>query len=259
MNIGLIGNGNLALYLLQMINVENKIEGQIISILGRNESRRKKIENTYNINFFTNFDEFIHSSIDLVIEVATVDTAKQYTKDILKNNKDIIVGSVGALKESDFVQEITRIALDNNKYIYLPSGAIGGLDLLQAANSLGGLRKVSITTVKSPLSLGKENTNKEEVLFEGSAAEAIDKFPKNVNVALILSLAGIGVESTKTFVKVNPDIDNNIHIINAEGSFGEMEIKIKNNPMPNNPKTSYLAALSIISTLKNIHNNIKIG
>jgi len=259
MKFGIIGNGNIASYLLQMINIEKKVDGEITSVLGRDKVRGKQIENMYHIDFFTDFNDFIQSPIDTIIEVATVYAAQKYIKDILNNKKDIIVGSVGAFKSNDFISEASQLALKNNKNISLPSGAIGGLDLIQSANSLNGLKSVSITTIKPPQSLGLENIDKEETLFEGSAKEAIEFFPKNVNVALVLSYAGLGIDYTKTIVKTDPNLSNNMHIVNIKGTFGEMEIKIKNNPMPNNPKTSYLAALSIISTIKNIHNPVKIG
>jgi len=76
--------------------------------------------------------------------------------------------------------------------------------MIQSANSLGGLKKVSLTSIKSLESLGKNNVNKKEVIFEGTAQEAIENYPKNVNVSLILSLAGLGANSTKITIKVDP-------------------------------------------------------
>jgi len=259
MKIGIIGNGNIASYLLQMINVEKRVKGEVVAVLGRSLFNKEKVEKSFRATFFTDFESFINSSIDIVIEAATIQAVQELANKTLKNNKDIIISSVGAFKESEFTNKLTKTALNNNKQIYIPSGAIGGLDIIQSANSLGGLKEVTLTTVKSPESLGKNNVNKEEVIFEGAAQEAIEKYPKNVNVALILSLAGLGANSTRITIKVNPETNKNMHIINAYGSFGEMELKVQNNSMPNNPKTSYLAALSIIYTLNKTNKTIKIG
>src|SRR5699024_9685320 len=97
------------------------------------------------------------------------------------------------------------------------------------------------------------------VLYKGSAKDAIEQFPKNVNVALLLSIAGIGVDKTEVTVIADPNIQENTHEVKAEGTFGNMRIQIENKPMPNNPKTSYLAALSIISTLQHKESSIRLG
>src|SRR5699024_2391879 len=166
---------------------------------------------------------------------------------------------IGAFKDEVFLQEMEQIAKAHHKQIHLPSGAIGGLDLLQSANALGGLHKVSITTRKSPASLGLESIISEKVLYEGSARNAIEQFPKNVNVALLLSIMGIGVEHTSVPVIADTNIHINTHEVKDEETYGKMTIENENQQMPNNPKTSYLAALSILSTLKNKETSIKLG
>ncbi|VVB64953.1 putative L-aspartate dehydrogenase [uncultured archaeon] len=95
-------------------------------------------------------------------------------------------------------------------------------------------------------------------VFEGSAAEAVKAFPANVNVAATLCLAAregnVRVRSV-----ADPDIKVNMHEIVAEGDFGQMTTRVENVPSPKNPKTSYLAALSAIATLRSIVEPIKIG
>src|SRR5699024_1117166 len=150
----------------------------------------------------------------------------KYIKDILNNKRDIIVGRVGAFKSTDFISEASQLALKNNKNISLPSGAIGGLDLIQSANSLNGLKSVSITTIKPHQSLRLENIEIEETLLVGSAKEAIEAFPKDVNGGLVLSYAGLGIDYTTTIGKTEPKLSNNIHIVNIKGTFGEMEIQM---------------------------------
>ena len=100
---------------------------------------------------------------------------------------------------------------------------------------------------------------KETVIFEGTASEAIKGFPKNVNVCATLSLAGIGSQKTKVKIITSPDYKANIHEIELEGDFGKLVARTENVPTPENPKTSFLASLSAIATLKNILNVAKIG
>ncbi|GKV56449.1 L-aspartate dehydrogenase [Sporosarcina sp. NCCP-2222] len=259
MKIGIIGTGNIATHLLEVFNIDKQVDGKVVSLFGRNNEAGERLKEQYGVAFYTDFQAFLQSSIDIVVEAATVEAAVHYMKQIVENKKDLIVSSIGALKDDAFLQEIRDLAKRNGVIIYLPSGAIGGLDLLQSANAIGGLREVRITTKKSPRSLGMESIEEAAVIFEGSARAAIERFPRNVNVALLLSLAGLGSEKTMVRVIADPDIDRNTHCIEAAGDFGEMRMEIENKPMPSNPKTSYLAALSIISTLKNKGNAVRIG
>ena len=96
--------------------------------------------------------------------------------------------SVGSLFDDDFRKNLTNIAKKKKCKIYVPSGAVCGVDGISSAN-VGGLNEVTLVTTKPNTSLGKKY-NKRTVLFEGSAREAVKKFPANINVAASLSLAG---------------------------------------------------------------------
>ncbi|PIC64865.1 aspartate dehydrogenase [Sporosarcina sp. P13] len=259
MKIGIIGTGNIAQYVLESINANKRLEGEVTSIFGRNQEVGRRLESQYKAKFYTDFEEFLDSPIDIVVEAATIGVAINYMEEVLKSNRELILSSIGAFKDIKFLKEMKDVARAFGQHIYLPSGAIGGLDLLQSANSLGGLKEVGITTRKSYESLGLERKTVEECIFDGVALDAIEKFPKNVNVALLLSIAGLGADQTKVRVIADPEIKRNTHTIEAIGDFGKMNLMIENEPMPNNPKTSYLAALSILATLQNRDKAITVG
>jgi len=141
--------------------------------------------------------------------------------------------------------------------IHVPSGALGGLDAVQAMN-VAGLDEVILTSSKPPQGLGLDVTER-TVLFEGSAAEVIKLYPKNVNVAIALSLAGIGAEKTKVQLVADPAIDRNTHHLVARGAAGEVEFTSRNMPFPENPRTSYLAALSAVAMLKRLSSRLQVG
>ena len=97
-------------------------------------------------------------------------------------------------------------------------------------------------------------------IFQGTAKQAVSLFPANINVAALLSLTGIGSEKTQVRIVADPDTDKNTHHIEAAGGFGKMTFTIENFPDPNNPKTSRLAILSAIETLrKYCSDEIQIG
>ena len=258
MNIGIIGTGNIASYLLGQINSNHMADGEITAVFGRNQVVGNRLSEQFGVGFHTDIEDFLKEPLDIVVEASTVEAAGLFVKEVVAGKKDLIVSSIGVFKEVGFLEEIKSLAEASGTHIFLPSGAIGGLDVLQSAKAAGGLKRVEITTRKSPASLGIE-ADEEKVLFEGSAYDAVEKFPKNVNVALVLAIGGIGVDKTTVRVIVDPAIERNTHTIEAEGDFGKMQLQVENNPMPSNPKTSLLAALSILAVLQNKDSALKIG
>ncbi|MFQ5800136.1 MAG: aspartate dehydrogenase domain-containing protein, partial [Candidatus Hydrothermarchaeales archaeon] len=134
----------------------------------------------------------------------------------------------------------------------------------------GRLFEVELKTIKSPASLegapyivekgmDLSGIKKRTVIFSGNASEAVAGFPSNVNVAAALAISGIGVRKTRVKIIADPAVERNIHEIRAKGDFGELSFRTENLPSQKNPKTSLLAALSAVSTLKKITNPIKIG
>ncbi len=129
---------------------------------------------------------------------------------------------------------------------------------------------VKLTTFKPPKGLAgaeyivQNNIDLEKIkrktsIFKGTVVEAVAGFPKNINVAAVLSLAGIGIKKTQVEIVIVPTATRNSHQIEVEGDFGKITTRTDNQPSPTNPKTSYLASLSAIATISGIIKNVKIG
>jgi len=257
MNIGIIGGGAIAQFLLKKINLEQKCNAHIKSIYIRDKERYDDLANKFNLKLYTDYDLFLNSNIDLVIEAATVKAVKRFAPKTIKQ-KSIIIASAGAFADELFTKNMYSLIKQYKNKVYLPSGAIGGLDLLKNANVLNEVEEVMLTTRKPANSLIDGAINQEKVVFNGTANEAIKKFPANINVSIILSLAGLGVHETKVKVIADPHINKNNHSIDIRGSFGRATINVENNPLKENPKTSHLAALSILGTLQSMEHSINI-
>lgn len=261
MKIGLIGCGNIGKFLLKSVNIDGLLpEGRIVAIYDVNEDYAKQVGQEFAAEAYADIHSLIQADdVDLVIEAANIKVVEAYAPAILESGKDLLLISVGALADANFYDQLKQLCQANGTKIYLPSGAIGGLDVLKAAMSIGQLDAVSITTRKPPQALPGAPLDNESVLFEGSASEAIQLFPQNINVSIILSLVGLGPDKTSVKIIADPNVTKNNHCIEAKGSFGKLTLQVENDPMPNNPKTSYLAALSVLSTLKNRNEIIRVG
>lgn len=260
MKIGIIGGGTVATFLIKSINVDQKLPGSLVeSVYLRKPEVADEWERTYGTRAFTDMEAFLSSGIDIVVEAATVEAVRDYAELVISKRKELVVISVGALVDPELYGRLNELCRQLGTKIYLPSGAIGGLDVIHSAMTLGQLDEVSLTTRKPAASLLGRQVEVEEVVFSGTATEAISKFPKNINVAIVLSLAGLGCDQTSVTIVADPEATKNTHCIEAVGSFGKMSIRLENDPMPDNPKTSYLAALSVLSTLKKQTERITIG
>lgn len=258
MNIGLIGAGAVATFLLKEIN-QNQLENiHIKSILVRNTEKYRLLESKFGVKLFTDLNSFLDSEIDIVVEAANIHAVKTLLPTVIKK-KDVVLISVGALADEALLNEISNLVQKHKYTVHLPSGAIGGLDLLQNAHALGKVYSVSLTTRKPASSLIDEDIHEAKVVFEGKAIDAIKQFPKNMNISIVLSLAGVGIEKTRVCLVADPHIEKNIHQVDITGEFGEATFSITNHPLPENPKTSYLAAMSILGTLKRMNGKLRIG
>lgn len=258
MRIGMLGCGNIGTFLLRTLN-ENNHDEKIVAIFSRNYEKTKKIANKYGAKSFATIEAFLQEDLDIVVEVATIEVVKRTAISVLENKLPLIVSSIGVFSDYSFLQETKKLSRKNNVHIYIPSGAIGGLDILQSANVLDGLQSVQLITRKPAHSLsGAGHINGEEVVFSGRAKEAIERYPRNMNVAIAISLAGIGVEKTIVKIIADSNIGRNNHTIKAVGDFGSFTMEVSNEAMPQNQKTSYLAALSVLSSIKQQSSRLKI-
>lgn len=255
MKIGLIGAGALGDYLLKE---QDSFTYEITSIYVRDITKYASLEADYNVKLYDDFDAFLHTDIDCVVEVAGVEAAQALGVRTVEK-KNILIISIGAFADEGFAQTIEQTAAAHNKQIFLPSGAIGGLDLVQNAKDTNELEAVTIETRKPARSLIDEVITEEKVVFEGPAKDAITLFPKNVNIAIALSLAGLGVNDTIVRLIADPQAKTNQHKITVEGPFGDAVFHLSNEPLPSNPKSSFITAMSIIGTLERMGRTIQIS
>ena len=248
--VGLLGCGNVAEVIAGGNNGIN-----ITALFDTVHSHAEHLSEIANAPAYENFEDFLAQDFDIVVEAASVAAVYEHAEDVLKSGKDIIILSVGALADKDFKNNLIKTAEIAGKKIRIPSGAIMGLDNLKIGQ-ISGISKLLLRTTKNPRSLRIE-TNERTLVFSGRADECIKQFPKNINVAIALELAT--GHDAEVELWADPDITRNIHEVFVEGDFGDFYLRIKNNPCPQNPATSYLAALSIITLLKSLEKPMVIG
>ena len=236
--VGLIGCGAIGTVLAEAIDRKIVVCDELV-IFDVDGSKAQKLKDQlkFPVKIMPNVEELLASKPSIVVEAASQQAVREYYNKILAANIDFIVMSTGALLDLN----------TNTPKLHFPSGAIGGLDALSPA-ALAGIDQVTLTTRKPPKALGKTNSQ-EETVYEGYAEEAARQFPREMNVAATLALT---VKPAKVKVKVvsDPAVTRNTHQIQAKWRYGEMTMQFANDPHPDNPHTSALAAWSAINLLK---------
>jgi aspartate dehydrogenase len=198
---------------------------------------------------------------ELAIECAGHSAVADYGEACLTSGTDFLVTSVGALTDAALLARLERASRMHMGKLLIPAGAIAGVDALAAAR-YGGLTRVRYTSRKAPQAW--RGTHAETLcdlgaidrpveFYRGNAGDAARLFPQNANVAATIALAGIGFDATECSLNADPAAPGNVHLIEAAGGFGQLRIEVEGKPLADNPKTSTLAALSV---LRAIHNRI---
>ena len=268
--IGLLGCGSIGTQIAIAIDT-GFIPAQLTHIFDSDKQKSQllltKLKNKPEI--VENAHLLSSNPMDLVVEAASQEAVNDNALSILQNRKDLLIMSGGALLDESVFEIISDACKEFKKTVYLPSGAISGLDAIKSVKH--ELDSIVLKTTKHPNSLKgakffedfKINLNEikeASTIFEGTASEAVRLFPKNINVSALLSLAGLGSHETIVKIIADPGTTKNTHEICASGKFGQISTKIENMPDENNPRTSRLAILSAIETIRSIcTDEIKIG
>lgn len=267
LRIGIIGCGTIGARLAKYIDNDLRSKARLIALSDVDKKKPLALARVLKSKpEVTSIDGLINC-VDLVIEAASAKVSYEVAMKAINAGKDVMVMSTGGLLK-DF-KGLFESAERKGCNLYLPSGALCGLDGLKGAR-LSKIRKVTLTTMKPPLgfkgapyvvrrNIDLDKIDSDKVLFEGDVLKAIEGFPANINVAATLSLCGIGSKRTKVKIIASPRIEKNIHEVEVEGEFGKLRARTENVASADNPKTSYLAVLSAMATLKGILERIKIG
>jgi aspartate dehydrogenase len=270
MRIGIIGGGVIARLDLENIRDGALGDVQVVAIAGRSEaSKGKALAAAFGVPFVVGLEALAGKKPDAVVEAASHDAVREYAEALLARGISFVALSGGALCDDALRDRLERTAAQHDALLYVPSGGIGGLDALKAI-CLAGAEEVSIAVTKPPvawkgipyvekLGVDLDALKAPYVLFEGSAREGVPHFPANVNIAAVLSMAGIGFDRTKLKVVADPALKFNTHFIVMRGKTGRVDIKFESVAMPENPKTSMLACFGALAAIRELGRRERYG
>lgn len=268
MRIAILGAGTIARLVLEHARKGALPGVEVCGIAGRT-SRGADLAAEFGVRFTMSLDQLLASKPEAVLEAASHDAVRAHLVRMLSAGVSVIVLSAGALADDRLREDAEAAARKTGATLYVPSGGIGGQDALKAACA-AGVDEVAIRVAKPPaawrkipyveaLGIDLDRLAGAVTLFSGSAREGVPHFPQNVNIAAVLSLAGIGFDRTLLQVVADPRLAYNTHTIRVSGNAGRFTIELENVPSPQNPKTAWLACYSAIAALKEFRAPVRYG
>jgi len=264
--VGLVGCGNIGSHLAREIQRSFGGTARLIGLHDVRPAQARQLARSLRPRVPVLSLQSLVNRSDLLIEAASAQAVTELLPLAIRRRRAMLILSTGALLRKP---QLLRRAVRSKTPLYLPSGALAGLDGVKGA-AVGRLRSVTLTTRKPPRALAGapgilrrkihlERLRKPMVVFQGSARRAAAEFPQNINVAATLALAGLGPVRTKVKIIADPRIRTNIHEVEAIGDFGRLTARTENVASADNPKTSRLAIQSAAATLRQILQPFKVG
>jgi aspartate dehydrogenase len=271
MRVAILGGGTIARLFLEHIRRGDLGAGvEVVGIAGRGAaSRGQALASEFDVAYTCDIAGIMALRPDVVIEAASHEAVRAYAEPLLRAGIAVVVLSGGALHDDALRTRLEAAARASGALLYVPSGGIGGLDALKGACA-AGVDEVRITVAKparawknidyvESLGIDLDALTSARVLYEGPARGGVPLFPANVNIAAVLSMAGIGFDRTRLRVVADPAIDRNTHTIEIRGRTGTITVRLENVPAPDNPKTAWLACYSALAALKQMNSPIRYG
>lgn len=259
MRVALIGFGGIGATVAKALHgLRGSTEIEVIGVLIKSQhADAAQKAGTPGLRFVSTFDDLLSLAPDIVAECASHSAVQQFGTRILSEGIDIVVVSAGALADDELRMALDMAARKSRATIYVPSGALAGIDGLTAAR-YAGLSRVSYIGRKPPLAwfgtpaeklVDLDSLKGAETIFTGSARDAALQYPKNSNVAAIVALAGMGFDKTEVQLIADAGVTENQHLIDVSAESGNFQVSLSGRTLPENAKTSALAAYSAVKCL----------
>ncbi|HKQ86095.1 MAG TPA: aspartate dehydrogenase domain-containing protein [Candidatus Acidoferrales bacterium] len=265
LKIGILGVGSIGQTVANAID-RGSINVELVAICDQDASRAEGFAAVLSSRPpMVSMDELIDRT-DLVVEAAGQAALCELVPKALARRRDLLILSVGGLLGHN---EWFLEAEEKGCRIYIPSGAIAGLDGIKSA-SMGRIDCAVLTSRKPAAALrgtkyvaergiAVDEMTQETIIFDGTAEEAARAFPTTSNVAASLRLSVDPKVPVRVRVMAVPGGTQNVHEIRVKGEFGELAVDVKNVPSRANPRTSQLAAFSALATLANLTRTLRVG
>ena len=262
--VALAGLGAIGEVLLQRLSAPES-RHRVTAVSARRQDRARGLLDAVGSQAVVVASEELAEHAEIVVEAIPAALLRGVLEPALERGRDVLVLSCGALLDN---WDLVALAERTGGRIHVPTGALLGLDAVQAA-ARGDVASVEMVTRKPPRTLAGtphveehgidvEALDEPLLLFSGSPREAIVGFPANLNVAVALSLAGIGPDRTQLEVWADPGVERNTHHIEVVSDSALLHFSIEN-IISDNGRTGRITPLSVLALLEKLQGTLRVG
>ena len=256
--VALLGCGALGSVLAEGLQQHLGDTYTLTGILCSTPARNQAAADRFSCKGYQSLEALLADRPDYVAEAATGEAVRTCGSAVLRGGSELILLSAGVLADETLRRDLETAAREGGAHLWIASGAIGGFDLMRTM-SLVEEPSPCVDSLKSPASLqgapflqGRQLGDNPCRIFDGTVREAIAGFPKNVNVAVAAALAAADVEQAHARIDSQPGLTDNLHWITLKNASVSASIEIASRPAPDNPRSSSLAAWSVLALLREL-------
>jgi aspartate dehydrogenase len=230
--IGLVGQGYLGSFVYEQLTSRPELGFQVVFVHDADPARLGDVPAHMVLG---DLSECARRRPELIVELAHPDVSREHGVSFLEV-ADYMPLSLTALADEDLERDLKTAAAAQDRRLFIPHGAVVGLDGLEEGRDLW--EEVTITMTKPLHSLdfsaaphlGPDGIVAETVLFDGSARQVCPLFPRNVNTHAAVALAGIGFDRTRSVLIADPGLE--VSVIQLEARGGGVAVSVRReNPM----------------------------
>jgi len=229
--IGLIGFGFIGQHIYDLISRGLAPGLEVAFVWNRSPQRVKDLPRA---SVLTDLDRFQQFSPDLLVEMCHPGVTKQYGENFL-SSVDYLMLSVTAMADAELKQRLIRTAEQCHKSLFIPHGALVGVDNLR--DGADNWSEVTVTFRKHPKSLDFSDSGIDPsslraptVIFEGSVGDIAKRYPRNVNTMATCALATLGFNKTRAILIADPSLGSMQAEVTAIGKDGSLLETKKSEP-----------------------------
>jgi aspartate dehydrogenase len=250
MRLGVIGYGAVAQALIARLGAVQITQAVILIRSGNLSAPSGPLR----LRSVVTLDALLQTRPDLIVECAGHSAVIDHAEACLRAGTSFVALSLGAFADQQLLDRVRAAAADGCARLIRPSGAIAGIDLIEAL-SLEGEVHVAYTGTKPPRAL--RDTPAEQTLdlsalsgptvyFDGSARDAATLFPRNTNVVAALALAGPGFGNVSVRLVADPDATTNRHAYTVTAAACQASFTIESAAAEGNPRSSLTTVYSLL-------------
>ena len=143
---------------------------ELVAAMSRDHQKARSLTALAGGKACLNLKELLEEKPDYVLEMASVQSIRDMAVPVLRQGCSLVPLSIGAFSDRAFYEEVQAAAREGGAKVHIPSGAVGGFDVLQTislmAHAEGAQLQAGIETRKGPASLQNTSLYEDALMTE---------------------------------------------------------------------------------------------